>query len=390
MGRVSFVWELGGGYGHLVRYRGLIERLVAQGHQVDFHAAAETRARQIYADLPIQVRKAPRGYTPPEHIIRRPNSFAEVLWNSGYSEADALRWRIRYWRAMFEADRPDVVIADYAPSAVLACGTLGLRCIASGNGFYVPPALSPLPAYRSQAAPAPQRDFEGRLLAVLNAAGEGLGARRLQSVVEGILPSEVFLLTFAEFDPQPRPVGTEYLGAWPSQGVGSPPTFPEGGKKIFCYVDVNKLPDAFMTELRQANVSALIVGRGGLALPQDFLSSANVNVSADIVDLPMAAALCQAGITSGALNSTLALLLAGKPVLALPTNLEQFLNARHLERLGAGLSAPAAAPGNLAAKLGAVLADHDLHRGARRFAERYAGESSATAADRMLARLDLP
>ena len=45
-------------------------------------------------------------------------------------------------------------------------------------------------------------------------------------------------------------------------------------------------------------------------------------------------------ITSGNLNTTIAPLLLGKPVLTLPSLLEQYINARRLELTGAGLSAP--------------------------------------------------
>ena len=77
------------------------------------------------------------------------------------------------------------------------------------------------------------------------------------------------------------------------------------------------------------------------------------------IDQPLAAAVehleraaiqraleeADAVITSGNLSTTIAPLLQGKPVLALPSLLEQYINARRLELLGAGLSAPVQRPG---------------------------------------------
>ena len=394
MARVAFVWELGAGFGHLVRYRGLIEQLVSEGHRIVFHAVAETRARQVFATLPVEVRPAPRGVTRAPDLIPNPNSFAEVLWNTGYAEVDSVAARLVYWRQALLTERPDVVIADYAPSAVMACRALGIRCITAGNGFYVPPRLSPLPPYRRTHDGRVERAIisEQKLLAVLNAALAGLGTRPTSTLVEAILPPEFFLLTFPEFDPfaEFRDVATEYLGAWPSAGFGAPPEFPDGRAKLFCYLDVKKMPASFWQTLGRSGAGVVLVNKANNPLPSRFKNLSNVSVISELVNLTSAAQLCDAGVTSGSLNATLALLLAGKPVLAFPGNLEQYLNAHRLERGGAGLSAPIAAPGDLDAKLGAVVGDRDLRRGARRFAATYHGQSSDFALQRMVSQLGLP
>ena len=394
MARIAFVWELGGGFGHLVRHRGLIKRLALQGHRVVFHAVAEARARQVFADLAVEVHPAPRGATRRPEVISHPNSFAEVLWNSGYAEIESVAGRMAHWRRVFLAERPDVVIADYAPSAVVACHTLGLRCIAAGNGFYTPPRVCPLPPYRRVYDGRVERAAasEQKLLGVFNLALRQLGLPGVSTVAEAIVPPETFLMTFPEFDPmgQARGPAAEYLGAWPNPGFGIGPAFGEHGRKLFCYLDVNKIPKALFPALASTDASILLVVKGEKPEFLRSLENSNVNVISELANLTLAAQVCDAGLTSGSLNATAALLLAGKPVLAIPANLEQYLNAARLERLGAGLSAPYAAPGNLDAKLGALLQDHDLRRGAGRFARRHAALSRTAALEQMLSRLDLP
>jgi UDP:flavonoid glycosyltransferase YjiC (YdhE family) len=105
--------------------------------------------------------------------------------------------------------------------------------------------------------------------------------------------------------------------------------------------------------------------------------------------LVQAAAECEMAITNGNPNSLAGFLLAGKPQLAVPYTMEKYLIARRLELLGAGLSAPMRRPGNLAAKLRAVLMQRNFRRAAESFAARYAGGSEAALVQRMRERLAL-
>jgi UDP:flavonoid glycosyltransferase YjiC (YdhE family) len=82
-------------------------------------------------------------------------------------------------------------------------------------------------------------------------------------------------------------------------------------------------------------------------------------------------------------------LLAGKPVLLLPTQLEQFLIMRRLVRYGAGLGiAPEVPNADYPSALKALADNPEYAAKAREFAERYAGHSRAVALATMVARIE--
>lgn len=390
MAHVVFAWELGGGLGHLVRYRRLIARLCEVGHRITFLARDPARATQVFAPWPVAVASAPWDETPLAARVTPPNSFAEVLLNSGFADPLQLATRLAAWCGLLRDCAPDVVVADYAPTAVLATRVLGLRAIASGNGFYLPPALTPLPPLRYwQAADRPAlAASEARLLGHLNAGLAACGGRPAGSVAEALLGDDQFVQSFAEFDHVYERPGAEYLGAWPSAEFGMAPEWPAGrGPRVFGYLD----PGVLLPELLDA-VAALgarfCVFAPGVA-PATVAAAPGVRWMPGPVDLGQAAAQADAYVSNANINSMMAFLLAGKPQLVLPHTLEKYLVGRRLEMLGAGLSAPRRAPGDLPAKLRAVLLGRDCRRAAERFAARYAGRDEDMAAARMQARLGL-
>lgn len=390
MPKVVFTWELGGGLGHLVRYRALAERLCAAGHEVSFVVREPARAAAVYAHLPVSVTAAPYGGTPPEARIEAANSFPEVLLNSGFADCDAVAGRLRTWCDLLAAASPSVVVAEYSPSAVLAARVLGVRAIAAGNGFCLPPALNPMPPLRYwlPADRAALARSEARLLANLNAALATLGAPPLASVAAGVLTPETFLHSFAEFDHVYERPGADYLGASPSAGFGLEPRWPPGdGPRVFAYLE----PRVMLAEVLGACGAAgarVCLYAPGIA-PAATAGFPHVVTMHGPVDLARAAAEADACFSNANINSMMAFLLAGKPQLVVPYTLEKYLVGRRLELLGAGLSAPLRAPDGLLAKLRAVLTQRAFRRSAAAFAERYRDVDEHAITDTMMRRLDL-
>lgn len=390
MAHVVFAWELGGGLGHLVRYRLLIDRLCKDGHRVSFVARDVERARRVFAGRPVEFAVASYADTPVDMRILPPQSFADVLWNSGYADADALTARLAHWCEQLRPLAADVLVGDYAPSAMLAARVLGWRAIASGNGFYLPPAVSPLPPLRYWLPvdrPALAAS-EARLLQNLNSALTACGGPPAASVVEAILGQDSFVQSFAEFDHAYERPGAAYLGAYPSAEFGVPPVWPAGcGPRLFGYLDPAVLLPAVL------DAAAAIGARFCLYAPgvEAGTMAAHPTVAwmGEPVDLQRAAVEADAYVSNANINSMMAFLLAGKPLLVLPYTLEKYLVGRRLEMLGAGLSAPRREPGDLTAKLKAVLTQRSYRRSAEQFARRHAGRSEAEAAQRMFERLGI-
>lgn len=390
MAKVVFTWELGGGLGHLVRYRQLAGRLCAAGHRVEFLVREPARAAAVFGHLPVAIAAAPHGATAPATRIEAANSIPEVLLNSGFADPHALGQRLRAWCDLLSAAAPTVVIAEYSPTAVLAARALGLRAIAAGNGFCLPPPLCPMPPLRYWLAAdrAGLAQSEARLLANLNAALGAVGARAVGTVAEAILTPETFLHAFAEFDHVYDRPDADYLGVAPDAGFGLEPVWPPGeGPRVFAYLD----PRVMLSEVLDAcaAVGARVCLYAPGLPPEALTRRPRVIAMPGPVALARAAADADACLSNANVNSMMAFLLAGKPQLVVPYTLEKYLVGRRLELLGAGLSAPLRGPGDLAGKLRAVLTQRGFRRAAAAFASRYAGVDEDHVAQAMERRLGL-
>jgi UDP:flavonoid glycosyltransferase YjiC (YdhE family) len=105
-------------------------------------------------------------------------------------------------------------------------------------------------------------------------------------------------------------------------------------------------------------------------------------------DLASVASTCDLAITNGNHGVTAAVLLAGKPVLVIPTVTEQYLLGQRLEAFGGGATAR---PDNLDAVIGGLLRllrDEDYRNSARRFQARYATIGSEQAVADIAATID--
>lgn len=391
MAKIVFTWELGGGLGHLVRYRALVGLLCEQGHAVGFIARDPERARRVFGHLPVSIESAPWDSTPPALRIISPNSFAEVLWNSGFAEREMLTDRLRRWRECLDAARPDVIVADYSPTAVLAGHhLLGIRTIASGNGFYLPPAMRPLPPLRywQPADRAGLARSEAALLANLNAALQALGGRAVASVVDAILTGESFLQSFEEFDHAYERPDADYLGAYPDASFGLAPEWPAGaGPKLFAYLEPSVLLPELLAAFAALDARVCLYAPGAEAALA--ACGGRVTWMPAPVALARAAEEADAYVSNANINSMMAFLLAGKPQLVVPYTLEKYLVGRRLEILGAGLSAPRRNTGDVVAKLRAVLSQRSYRRAAERFAGKYAAGDETTHANAMWQRMGL-
>src|SRR5204863_2109314 len=102
---------------------------------------------------------------------RLPDSFADILLGCGYADARELTALVAGWRALFAAWKPDLLVADFAPTALAAARLSELKRVTYGNGFFTPPRMSPLPPFRHD-EPVPRERLaqaDARALATVNA-----------------------------------------------------------------------------------------------------------------------------------------------------------------------------------------------------------------------------
>ncbi|MGB0747331.1 MAG: hypothetical protein ACPGO3_01170, partial [Magnetospiraceae bacterium] len=171
MARILLTWEFGGGMGHLNQFPLLVDRLIARGHRLIVAVPQDTvmdqAARLFGAKRGVSIR-AGHSWPPPTDPRARQaptHSLADVLHLFGYHDPQRLGQAARIWTQIVDAEKPDLVIADFAPTLAV-CGAAGRPVLALGNGYAIPPGGQMLPPIRpwQETLKAFSRANEGEIL----------------------------------------------------------------------------------------------------------------------------------------------------------------------------------------------------------------------------------
>ncbi len=391
MSKICFAWELGQGFGHLVRYVTLVQRLVDRGDEVHFLVNDAARANEVFAATTVQVEQMERGHTPAEKAIEQPNSYADILFNFGFADPDTLERQLQPWHQRFKTLKPDVLVVDFGPTPMLANRICNIPMISSGSGFTVPPRTTPMKPlnYWSMRHREQLPVNEQAVLQTINVVLSRAGIGPLRQFSDLLIADCEWLLTYAELDHYGGRDGGRYLGSLSAPGFGEPPSWTEQkGSKLFAYLVSQTISDAFLEAVSKLDINLCLYAPNLNPGELDSLSTQRISRADRPVNLDLAAAECSAAVTNGGLNTVSGFLRKGVPQLALPNNLERYMVARRLELAGGGLAVGPVDTGNLATNLRAVLNDRSFARGAERFAARHRGDSVEIQARAMLADID--
>ncbi|HEX4300118.1 MAG TPA: nucleotide disphospho-sugar-binding domain-containing protein [Gammaproteobacteria bacterium] len=342
MARVLICWELGNGLAYIEGLAAAGRVISKAGHEVHFALRDLTHAERLLGER-FPFYQAPTRVTASGMALPNPMTFADVLINLGYDNPASVVGRVRAWRKLLELVQPDIVRCAHAPGALLAARGTGIRSLAVGIGFLIPPARSPLPLLRTWAKGVSPERMAAREQAVLegmNQALAALGAPKLASV--GALYGDADLrelYTYPELDDYGPRDDVKYLGNFQA-AKGAAPAWPDTpGKRIFAYLD----PDQSTPMLLKA-----LAGTGQPVLaylphaPEELLkqyASGNLKITAQPLDVIKTASLCDLGVSHGGHNIMGSFLGAGKPQLALPRLFPERVTAEKVAGCGAGLVA---------------------------------------------------
>jgi hypothetical protein len=238
--------------------------------------------------------------------------------------------RIRKWREILDQERPDLVIADYAPGVSLSChGSVPL--IAEGNGYTLPPThLAKFPLLGS----VPQKYREADAVDRINGV---LAAHRLRPLerLAGINRADRHcLLTYPIFDPY----RLERKDRW----LGSPVT-PEitrgdaDATLLFAYFYENRQLDK---RLLDGLVGGGLGGKAVFSTPirqtAKTLAKAGIETPFGLLDLVEELPATRVLVHQGGLNMCCAGVLAGIPQVIVFPDQEKRLHAQALAERGAG------------------------------------------------------
>lgn len=343
-----FVSELGGGWGHIGVIQPIAKRLLDAGHRVVVATGQVSAAANLLESATgaeIIVAPALERAENRNPLLR---TLVQVLRATCAGSRRSIAARCAAWQAIYDSVQPDVLIADHSPVALLTAQTYPFQRVALGQSFTLPDAVPFLPDLRPQMTKGlkPSRKEEDSLLDDFNHWLTTQGHDGLTSVSDVYHKGSTLILnTIAEVDPfAPRRSNCEYLGTWNAQGTGAAtwPAYP--GKRLLAYVKPFRTLPTLLTQLQRLRASSLIVCPG---IPEHYLASTRgtrVTIIREPVDLEAAMNECDLAIGHGTHAFSCSALLAGKPQLMLPLNLEQRLTAQRIQARGAGRMADHQAP----------------------------------------------
>ncbi len=371
MARIVMCWELGGDLGHVARLKPLAEALHARGHEVSFIVRETIGAERLLDPAKFRWLQAPI-----QSEVVRPGklptlNFTQVMHNVGFHDMRALLGRLRAWRNLYDALDADLLVFDHSPTALLAARGHRAKRILLGTGFGVPPVTYPLPPFLSGTDLAALKAEEDVIAARINEALTAFGAPGIGRVAELYASDAKVLFTLKELDHYGARSDVEYWGPT-AQDTGLAPDWPAAdGRRVFAYLKPFKTLPALLSTLKQAGHPTLVYLKEATPETVREYASDRMHFTPKPVDLrrtvkDAALVICHSG--HGTISAAL---LAGKPLLVLPLNVEQRMLAARVEAAGAGLAAPALAPQGMAGKFQRLLAEPAFGAAAETFAERY-------------------
>jgi UDP:flavonoid glycosyltransferase YjiC (YdhE family) len=391
--RILLTWELGGNLGHITPLRVLARALRERGHEVSFALRDLRAGANLLKQDGFRVFQAPVIRLRATDLPPEPASYPEMLLHCGFADPSGLAASVRSWRNLFRGVGADLLVFDYAPTAMLAARGTGIPRVIFGTGFCSPPRVSPMPSIRpwEQISSDRLEASEQRALATANAALNAAGSAPLGAFHELLDAEENLLTTFPELDHYPNRAGGNYIGPIQDLESGQPPHWPAGeGKKVFVYLRPNSPAFGPLAALlRTADAATLWFAPGMPKSTADELQSESLRFVTAPVDIARVANEADAVICHAGHGTTAALLMRGVPLLLIPETVEQLLLARNVAALGAGgVITPSVLRGGLREAVLNFLGSDPVFAGASGFAAKYGDFDGPKHRALVLARID--
>jgi UDP:flavonoid glycosyltransferase YjiC (YdhE family) len=390
MSRILFAWEMGSNFGHLVTLLPLAERLRDQGHEVLFAIRDLRHAHEFVSERGFRFLSAP---TPSADLRLDPRfmpvSYADMLMLEGMGSIHTAMPLVEAWHTLFDLFKPDAIVVEHAPVAMLSAQLVGLKRIAIGTGFALPPLTNPFPIFRQvrQARHGVVLQAEQHIANTLNRLCLKYGKKPVEKAADIFRGTARMLTTLPELDHYGSRPAESYLGrisGFQGSAKLERPAWPANGKKVLLYMQPSyRGLDGVLRGLQRAGcavmacVPGVAAGSGG--------NSGNVVVSSNRLDVEALLPEAELVVTHGGHGLVCQALLHGKPLIMLPQQLEQSLLARRVQKYGAGKTlTPQHGEVETAQAATALLEQHVFRDAARQFQAKYASLNADVAIDKVL------
>ncbi len=386
--RILLAAELSRGSGTVNRLLPLGATLAGRGYDITLALPPPISASVTAAEF--QVYQAPTwGLPPPPGFLAV--TYADLLQVSGYATPGSLNGLLDAWQLMLEQIAPDLLIADFAPTAMLAARIAKVKQAAIGDGYSLPALARPMPLLRpwAEIAPGAAADTEGRVLAVIDACLMGRGARGLRALRDLFRDGPNFLCTFPELDHYSiRADGSWYGEVFTATGGETAPWPEASGERIYIDLDVrHPAIGPLVAVLDRVGLPAQIrgVGMTEALAAQISRHSVRVDTGGNRLALTQAADIV---VCQGA-DVAIPALLNGKPLLMLPVFVEQMMTLHRVasQGIGHGLS-PDSNEAAIDASLRRLVDDSVCRQHAANFSRTYDGYRAGIAVDAVVDEIE--
>lgn len=326
---VLLVNELGAGFGHVSNLLAIGHALAELGYRVTCAMADLLRPAVLLRQAGFPVLQAPIW---PRMGHGTTGCYADILALIGFENAPALTLMTAGWQDLIELVKPDLIVADHSPTAALAA--FGVNPVVMvGNGFTLPPDnLGEYPMLAPDAAPIiPQ----SRLLEVIHEV-QANRRRPAPETLPGLL-SAAFraVLSLPELDAYADVRSENTLGVLEAMPVYTPR---KTVRSVYAYLNeyhpgLRTIADA-LVEIN-AEVSCYVSGRADIAAR---LARGGVHLLDEPADLTVTLPEVSVVVSHASMGMAHAGLVAGRPQLVLPNDLEKQCTVRALDALGVCLS----------------------------------------------------
>ncbi|MBV6632867.1 MAG: hypothetical protein KI792_07530 [Alphaproteobacteria bacterium] len=276
----------------------------------------------------------------PTHVL------ADVLQLFAYHDLDELERQTRIWRDLLDEHKPDLIVADFAPTLRLAHWG-DVPFVMTGNGYTVPPggrALPPIRPWQTNLHPFSRKN-EAAVLMAMNEVRERLEGPPVDYVGDMLNGHRSYVCTIREFDPYRPHRQQPTLMPFNVPNITKFPTIEQrGGEKapIFIYLPA--------THPMLKGILKLVSDRGVPAhvyvssIPAEKLApfaGKNVAIHRRPINFEDDLWKFRGIIHHAGLATAYAAIKAGTPQLLLPVNLEHTITTRGAMHLAGSLTADA-------------------------------------------------
>jgi rhamnosyltransferase subunit B len=334
--RILFGTEFGAGNGHHVRLRAVENELRKTWPDLESrfvlppHSLSAATANKTDTVFPKELKVLRgQGSTVSRYLA---HGLCEILLN----EEDALIERMRFWDSEFSSFRPDLIIADFAPSLSMAAWGK-VPCFVIGNGYTLPPPELEECLVHNNIQAATGAPSEAEWLEKLNLVLQQSGAQSLDYLPQMNRGDAYGLFTIPLFDIYWQHRQQDYLGIDHPGGSPKPKDCNDGTALVYFSMSIEN--SRVIDGLLESQIPTIAYFGQLDTTIKDRLNGSKVRVVDHAFDLARDLPGRALAVHAGSLGMSAASVFAGVPQVGLYQHDEGMSNCRTFDIAQIGSSA---------------------------------------------------